>query len=228
MSKKEKTVIYIVTVVLVAALAVIVAQFFKPSKAAEEGPIMLNETIVINGLELQDLCAYSGKFVEDGSDEAVSNILAAKIKNCTVKDLEYAELELVYGGEMYTFSVSALPAGATALVLETNKAECPEVSEEIQANLLYTVFFEEKVSMSENAIKVIGGQNSITITNITETDINGKIIVCYKNVEDGEYLGGIAYRASVPNGLAAGESVALSTNHYNPETCEIIFVSYGE
>ena len=227
MSKKAKWVL-IAAVALLAIAAAIVLLVTHNKPETDNTKSILNEKIVLNGLEIQELYSYSGKFVEDGSDKKVKNTLAAKVKNCTGRDIEYAEIELAYGGGMYSFSVSALPAGKTAQLIEMNMAACPEASDDVQANLVYLVSYEKPLSLNENAIAIEGNKGSLTLKNISEADISGSIIVCYKNVSDGEYLGGIAYRAKIDTGLAAGASVILNANHFNPDASEIIFVSYGQ
>lgn len=225
MSKKQKS-ICIVLAVLVAAIAVAIVII--KNNAEEQRDIVLNESINLDGLMIRSIQEYSGKFVEDGSDENVKGIFAANVTNCSDRDLEYAEIEMHCAGQTYTFAVSALPAGATALVQDKNKAAFPEEYDDIQANLLYAVYYKEKLELQNNTIEISGANGSMLVKNISNTNINSKVTICYKNSEDGQYLGGIAYRASVPSGLAAGQSVKLSTSHYNPKTCDIIFVSYDK
>lgn len=70
------------------------------------------------GLEITDMAAYAGIYMEDGSNEIVSNIMMVVLKNTTEKDLQLARIELTFSDFSAKFEVTNLPAGASVVLLE--------------------------------------------------------------------------------------------------------------
>ena len=71
-------------------------------------------------LEITKIQKYSGKFVEDGSDKEVSNILALIVKNTSNKDLQYGQIILSTDtNDNVEFNITNLPAKSSAIVLES-------------------------------------------------------------------------------------------------------------
>ena len=52
-----------------------------------------------SGLSLMSVNRYAGAFVEDGSDETVSDVLAITVRNDGDKTVQYAQITLTQGGE---------------------------------------------------------------------------------------------------------------------------------
>ena len=75
---------------------------------------------VAEGVYVMSAEAYSGAFVEDGSDREVENIWQIKIENTTGRDIQFLRVRANLGGEEAVFDVSTLIAGSSAMVLETN------------------------------------------------------------------------------------------------------------
>jgi hypothetical protein len=73
------------------------------------------------GLVITDIGKYAGVFMEDGSDETVSNILMIQVENTTGKDLYLAQIKLEYGDKTAAFQVTNLPNGAKAILLEQQR-----------------------------------------------------------------------------------------------------------
>ena len=72
-------------------------------------------------LELQGIGSYAGLYLEDGSNDSVSDILMIRIKNTGEKDLRLARLSLTYSEFTAEFEITDLPAGRTVMVLEKNR-----------------------------------------------------------------------------------------------------------
>ena len=52
--------------------------------------------ILLESIEITAIAPYTGPFVEDGSDDAVENILMITVKNNTPQTLQYAEATLLF------------------------------------------------------------------------------------------------------------------------------------
>lgn len=162
---------------------------------------------------LSSVGSYFGKYVEDGSDEAVENICAVVIKNTGDKPIQYATVNLTAeDGTEYCFVLSTLPAGCSALVLESEKkaytqtlAECTISADVTQCEEL--VLEEEKVRVTFNG-------ELLRLKNLTDTDFRA-VYVRYKNYTAGNvYLGGITYNATFESVTAGGSSEYDSTHFY--------------
>ena len=177
-------------------------------------------------LTIKEVGEYSGAFMEDGTDEAVENVMMIVVENKGDKVLQYAELSLPLGDEIAEFAFSTLEPGEQMVVLEKNRMKCPKKKDITDVNLNHVVYFDETPDMHEDVIKVSTLEGALNIENISGKDITGPVAVYYKNVEDGIYHGGITYRALVKEGLKAGEIRQVMTNHFSLENSEIMFVTY--
>lgn len=176
-----------------------------------------------NGLEIVEVGSYSGQFVEDGSDEAVENIMSITLKNSSDKDLQYAVVNLNVEQEVASFAVTNLKAGAEAILLEQNRMGATD--EEVQvASVDKVVFYEKAQTLKEEQFKISGQKQIVNIENVSGEAIEGDVYIYYKNVQDDAYLGGITYRVRISDGFAVGEIKQVSTSHYMPKKCEIVLV----
>ena len=80
--------------------------------ATEEPMMMLG-----SGLSLMGASRYAGAFVEDGTDDIVSDVLAITVRNDGDKTVQYAHIILMQGETAYEFDVTTLPVGASAQLL---------------------------------------------------------------------------------------------------------------
>ena len=72
-------------------------------------------------ISIRRLNAYSGPFLEDGSDEEVSNILALQFRNDGDQDVQYAEYVFNINGVDVPFKLSDLAVGQRCVVLAANR-----------------------------------------------------------------------------------------------------------
>lgn len=225
MYKKNKIIICILVIAIVTAAVICILVSRHGGK--NDGRNLLSEKILMGeGIELQTLSDYTGPYVEDGSNEPISGVLAARFVNKTDRDLEYAVICLNIDGESYLFSLSAIPAGASVVALETEKKAVPEKITDIQAELHYQVFYTREMDLAADKLAISGETGSLRIKNISDSTIENTIYVCYKNVSGDAYLGGIAYRAKIAGGMAPGAEQKISAAHFDSNS-KIIFVSYG-
>ena len=172
-------------------------------------------------IKIQRVDAYSGIFIEDGSDKEVKNVAAIEVKNTSKKAVEFAQIQLYNGDKKLVFDVSTLPANSSAVVMEKNKA-----SFDSSKGVTYggtTASYTNKLEKS-SAIKykkVVN--NGIKITNTSSKKIPCvRVFYKYKS-DDGYYVGGITYTAKVED-LKAGASQTIYPSHFASDGGEIMMV----
>lgn len=180
------------------------------------------------GLEISDVGSYTGVYMEDGSDEVVTGVMMIIVSNTSDKALEYAEITLSGESEEAWFTVSALPAGESVVLLEKNRKPYKADVEYSQAKASNIVYFQKELSLMESELKIQPLDGGVNVTNISDRDINGDIFICYKNEANGLLYGGIAYRVRIEGGLKAGEIRQIMTNHFSDSGTALIYVSVAE
>ena len=175
-----------------------------------------------NHLYITDIGKYTGAYMEDGSDEVVTNVMMVILKNESEEALQLARIHLQYSEFTADFEVTNLPAGESVVLLEKNRHEFVDEGY-IRATAENVTFFREPMSLKEDHVKLTGVNGAITVENLTDQTL-GEIYVYYKNSATDLYYGGITYRAKVEAGLKPGKSTTVMTNHYYPNACTIIDV----
>ena len=186
-----------------------------------EYPLSVSEYVNID-----KIYAATGYFPEDGNDEAVENVLAVQLTNTSDKALEYLTFRLFLNESSYRFAATTVPAGKSVYVFNDEKKEAPEVIRYVDIAVDYEVYFPEEPSIESEVFDYGLGSGSVTVTNISDTDIESDIVVYYKNKSDRGYYGGITYRFRITGGLRASESFTAYAPHVNPQMTEIMFVQY--
>ena len=189
------------------------------------------ETVVLkDALRIDKIGSYTGLYVEDGSDEAVSGLLMMIVTNISDAPIQYAEISLTLGEDTARFTVSVLPAGSSAVLIEQNRMLFDETVDytQAQAECVHLAGFDKSLSLHQDKLDVQVLNGAINITNISGSDITGDIILCYKNVSNGVYHGGIAYRVRLEGGLKEGEIKQIMGTHFHQPGSEILFVDIAE
>ena len=170
---------------------------------------------------IQQVKAYSGIYIEDGSDKEVSNVAAIQVKNTSSKPLEFAQIQLYNGKKKLIFDVSTLPANASAVVMEKNKAGFNSSSGVTYGGT--TAGYISSLDKASNVKCEKVKNNGIKVTNTSKKDIPCvRIFYKYKSSE-GYYVGGITYTAKVEN-LKAGESQTVYPSHFDSDGGQIMMV----
>ena len=189
-------------------------------------PVELQLPIVLQeGLTITDIDKYAGIYMEDGSDEMVSNLLMIQVENTTGKDLYLAQIKLEYGNKTAEFQVTNLPNGAKAVLLERQRmsytAQLPQNAS--AENVAFTTEF----SMFADQLEVNALDGVINVKNISGKDIPEDIYVYYKNYAGNLYYGGITYRIQIDGGLKAGEIRQIMASHYIQSSSKLLMVTIG-
>ena len=172
-------------------------------------------------ITIQRINAYSGIFIEDGSDKEVKNVAAIEVKNTSNKPLEFAQIQLYNGNKKLVFDVSTLPANSSAVVMEKNKASFSSSKGVTYGGTTagYVNSLEKASSIKCKKVK----NNGIEVTNTSSKNIPCvRVFYKYKSSE-GYYVGGITYTAKVED-LKAGASQTIYPSHFASDGGEIMMV----
>ena len=180
-----------------------------------------------HGLVITDVDSYTGIYMEDGSDDIVSGILMIQITNTGEQDIEYAEIHMTYGAETANFKVSTLPAGKTAILLELNRMQYDPDVEYTDAASENVAVFRQELSVCDDKLQLQVLDGVVNVKNISGEDIDGEIIVYYKNYSGEVYYGGITYMIRIQGGLKAGEVRQSPAAHISPSGSSVMFVTVG-
>lgn len=180
-----------------------------------------------NGLHIIRIESYSGEYVEDGSNQEVSNVLMIEVENKSKEPIEYAIIQMMTDDGVAEFAVSALMSGEKAVVLEKNRMIFSQSVDYTKLNVVCPNLanFQNEISLNEDKIEVQVLEGAVNIKNISGKDINENIAVYYKNKKDGVYLGGITYRITFSGGLKKDEIKQKMAKHLYKSNSEILFVT---
>ncbi|MBQ9762433.1 MAG: hypothetical protein IJV82_05075 [Oscillospiraceae bacterium] len=169
--------------------------------------------------------AYTGKFVEDGTDRNVKNVASLLITNMSDQFLEYGKLIYMVGDTEVVFEISSIPAGRSAWVMEKNAMPITDDAVFDYVDGL-TLFADEAISNPEE-LTIQYGSNMLRVQNDSDRTLEN-VTVYYKAVhKDGRYLGGIAYRIKFGT-LAPGEAAEKVSGHYQEDQASIVRVTWQE
>ena len=180
-----------------------------------------------SGVFITDFLPFTGAFMEDRTDEVVTDVLAIKVTNTGGEYIQLMDITLTAGEVNAEFSLSTLFPGETAVVLEKNRMAFSTAPEFTQAAADSVALFDGHPGMAEDKLEIQCLEGVINITNISGEDIPGDILVYYKNCISGIYYGGITYRLRVEGGLKAGEIRQGAAAHFDPSNSAVVFVTCG-
>lgn len=190
----------------------------EPGQETEES-VELPYSIGGTELSVDKITSYDGIYIEDGSDEEISGVTAMVLTNHGDEDVEYVEVTAQQSGQTLLFKASAVPAGATVVVLEANRtAWSDQAVTQIYASASDGSSFE----MSGDQIQIEdNGDDSITVTNISDKEIPCVRFFYKYKMEENIYVGGIAYVAKLTD-LGEGESQTVRPSHYVSGSSEVL------
>lgn len=182
------------------------------------------EQIVLSdsNLTVESIGAYSGSFIEDGSDEPTKNVTAMLITNNSDQMLQVALIDFqVNSNETASFKVTNLPAGTSTLVLESNKREFSDNDTYTYGNA--ATGYMDQPTLEEDKVELKTENGKITLKNKTDKELK-TVYVYYKYMQiGGAYLGGITYRTPFEN-VGAGKEAEAVAAHFNPDSSQIMGV----
>lgn len=191
------------------------------------------EEVIVSGIELEHglivthIGGYTGAYVEDGSNELVSGVLMLRVTNNGERDIQYAELSMAAGEAVAQFKLTTLPVGETAVLLEQSRMSWDEAvtySEPVTANV---AFFQHELSLQKDMLQLQTLDGCLNVTNISGQDIEGDVVIYYKNVAQDVFYGGITYRVRLQGGIKAGEIKQIMADHFSTGGSEVVFITIG-
>lgn len=176
-------------------------------------------------LVITDIGSYSGIYMEDGSDAVLSRILMVVVKNTGSRTVQYAEVELTDGEKTACFSLSTLPPGESAVLLEKNRMPYAEGKELTEAKVKNVAMFPTEPTLCEDQLKIQGLDGVLNVTNISGKDIAGDVVIYYKNASSDMLYGGITYRITITGGIKADEVKQIVASHFSAKGSRIMWVT---
>lgn len=173
-------------------------------------------------LTAEVIAKYAGSFVEDGTNTATADVTAMVITNNSEQMLQIGVVEFqVNGSETAAFTVTNLPAGASALVMENSRRTFHSGDDFSYGKVASS--YIDMPSLESDKFDILEGDGKLTLVNKTGESY-GKVYVYYKYVQlGGAYLGGITYRVPFENVPANGQVESLA-GHFRPDGSKIVGV----
>lgn len=179
------------------------------------------------GLQITDYGSYTGLYMEDGSNEIVSDVMMVVVRNGGEEDIQLAEFTARCGGEEYRFKLTNLAVGKRAVLLDLDRRRAESGTLE-SAGLGDAALFQEPMELHEDTVEIGGLEGMLNVKNISGTDMDGDIYIYYKYAAQDLLYGGITFRVRIEGGLKAGELRQIPAGHFEPGGCEIIQVTIYE
>lgn len=154
-------------------------------------------------------------------------VLSVFVRNVSDEDIQYALLSVMTGDGRAEFPITTLTAGASATLRCTNGYVFEEETVYYSWKVKDKAIFKEELSCYPDVFEIDGADGFISIKNISNKNIEGRIYIYYKNITDGVYDDGVTYRAYV-DGLEKGKTAQIRTQHYLKDSSHILFVTYAE
>ncbi|MBR2724261.1 MAG: hypothetical protein IKB72_02335 [Ruminococcus sp.] len=160
----------------------------------------------INGTPLQVIAVgrYSGYYVEDGTDDSVTDVSAVVVQNIGQKCIKNATVILAgKDAKEYAFAITTLPSGKAALILESHRSEWQK--EEEIAHISAVSEELDELELHSDKLSISFKDGKFRVKNLTDADYRA-VYIRYKNYTAGNvYMGGVTYSASIDNVMAHGE-----------------------
>lgn len=191
-----------------------------PTQPPAEEPLI---TLSDPNLFLEALGGYSGNYLEDGTDEVVSNVAAIRITNTSDQMLQVAQIVFqVSEGEVARFQITNLPAGGTVLALEMDRRIYSK-SEDYSYGKTASAYLEAP-TLAEDRVKLDTSKDGkLTLENISGQTL-AEVYVYYKYVQfGGDYLGGITYVVPFKD-VAPGQVLTVDASHFRSDNSQIVNV----
>ena len=189
--------------------------------------VTLQEYSLGKGLTLVEVGKYTGVYMEDGTDEIVSNVLMVIVRNDGEQNIQYAELTLPTAAGEAKFSLSTLPVGESMVLLEQNRMAWSDDENYTNVTAQNIAPFTDSMDLCEDLLSIQALDGVVNITNISGADISGDIVIYYKNASSDLLYGGITYRVRLEGGLKADEIRQITASHFSENGSRIMFVTVG-
>lgn len=164
--------------------------------------------------------------MEDASDQDVADVMMIRVRNTGEEPIQYAEVTIFSEGEEAgLFKFSSLMPEETMLVLEADKQIYDKEEGYSQAVASNVALFQNEPSMYADMFEIQSLDGGFNITNISSQDIEGEIVIYFKDCERDVLMGGITYRGRIEGGLKMGEVRQVMSSNFTENNTRIMFIT---
>ena len=170
-------------------------------------PVVLEDQLVI-----QSLGGYEGPYLEDGTYEEVSDVVAVMVHNTGKTTIKNTNFTLKTAQGIYKFQGRTILPDQTCVLLELAREP---YRGESAAVCIGSVVAEDRENMLDSCVSVAAGQeNTVVVSNISNGTVEG-LCLYYKTylLETDTLIGGLTYQVELQT-LLPGQSQALYLPYY--------------
>ena len=178
-----------------------------------------------SGVDVVKIGKYTGIYMEDGSDETVTDVLMVVLTNSGAESVQYGAFHLTNGTETANFQFTTLLPGQSMVVLESGRMPWRSDLKFSELTVDNVALFDAAPGLCEDQVQITVLDGMVRIENVSGKDITGNVVAYYKNVAQDLLYGGITYRVRAEGGLKAGESVDILASHCSAKGSRIVFVT---
>ena len=173
------------------------------------------------GLVMERLSSYEGPFLEDKSNEEVSDVACLIIRNQGPRVVSCAKINLHCNDKSYYFELWDIPNGESVVVLDRNRTKYHQtVIISASASIMYAdaPLNNAEVIISEQ------GMGQVVISNISNCAMDN-LVLCHKGYDSScsLYLGGITHYKKCPK-IESGETIVITPEHYANGYSRILWI----
>lgn len=180
----------------------------EPTCAALDFPFRITDT----ELTALNFAYYDGPFMEDGSADEVSSVVALVLRNDGENMVESAHISMECDSGTISFRFTDLPSKATILIPELERSR--QKPAQVYSCSAQTAQLAEPFSLA-HALRIEEADSTTLKICNTSREMIGELGVYYKTYDfhSDMYIGGKTYRATIAN-LSPGQTVAISPYRY--------------
>lgn len=183
---------------------------------------------ISDDLRLAAIGSYTGAYMEDGSGDAVENVLALVLENTGDELIEYAQISAETDNTPAFFQITAIPAGGYVLVLESNRQTLSANAKVQSPKVEQIAYVNDLILDYSNEFELYNADGVINLKNVSGKDYENDIFVYYKTFQYDVYLGGVTYRARFEGGVKDGAIAQNMQPHYSGEHSVVVYMAYDE
>lgn len=175
---------------------------------AEESPagLSLPYTLYDSGLEIISLLS-SDIMNPDAGNEVIDHLCSLEVANISAQYLVSAQVRVTLtDGTVYRFLIQDLPAGGKTIAFSLDNAAYDD-STPCKTVEAITEFADGDPLMTEDIAVSVEG-TTITLTNLTQEDLEPLTVMCHDTLDETEFFGGVSYSYET-EAVPAGGSVTL-------------------
>lgn len=180
------------------------------------------------GLEITRYGKYIGVYMEDGTDEFVTNVMMIVVENTGEDAIQYAAITLSGPSGDASFTLTTLMPGQSVVVLEAGRKPYSDTDIYTQAKAENVAIFPEMPSLLEDQFQIQPLEGGFNITNISGADINGEIVIYFKDFAGDMYYGGITYACRIAEGLKDREVRQIMSANFTESSSRVVFIKINQ